>query len=156
VSADIGDHARLAAEREDAPKPRRYAVARLGGDAVGRAEGEERLGAPDDVARKDVLKAQDARAVGVRRVVQHVSHVSLLVQSTGVQDRDAVGQGRRLVAIVRDEQRRRRRVGEGLAQVGEQLGPGRRVERREGLVEQQHPGRDGEGAGQAHALCLPA
>ena len=46
--------------------------------------------------------------------------------------------------------------GEDVAEVGEELRPGRRVERAERLVEQQQLGRERERAGQADALRLAA
>jgi hypothetical protein len=80
----------------------------------------------------------------------------MLSQGTAVQDRHVVGDRRRLVSIVRHEQRRRGRLGEELAEVGEQLASGRRVEPGERLVEQEESGSHREGPREAHPLRFAA
>jgi hypothetical protein len=71
-----------------------------------------------------------------------------------VQDGHVIRHRRGLVSIVRHEQCRRAGLGEELAQVGEQLAPGRGVQAGEGLVEQEEPRSDGERPREADPLRL--
>ena len=73
-----------------------------------------------------------------------------------VEDEHPVGQRERLVDVVGDEQDRRLVALPELGDEGVHLDPGQRVQRAERLVEQQQVGLADQGAGQRHALRLPA
>ncbi len=69
---------------------------------------------------------------------------------------DAVGERRRLLEVVRDEQRRQPGLRQHPGELGPDRGAGVRVERRRRLVEQQHPRPAGERAGERDPLPLAA
>ena len=69
---------------------------------------------------------------------------------------DPVGDGKRLLLVVGDEQRRRTDVELHAADLVAQLGAHLGVERRQRLVEQQHAAAGSPGTGQRHPLLLTA
>ena len=89
-------------------------------------------------------------------MIEHGAGRAELAQLAGVEDRHAVGDDRRLVAVVGHEQRRGAARREDVAQVGEQLRAAGGVQAAEWLVEEEEPGLQHERPRDADALCLPA
>ncbi len=87
---------------------------------------------------------------------RHLLHRARLDHPTALDDDEAIGEHRGVHGVVGDEQARTARGDEVVAQLGADRDARRRVERREGFVEQQQPGGGGQGAGEGHALGLPA
>ena len=73
-----------------------------------------------------------------------------------VEHDDAIGELHRFVLIMRDEDGRQSGLLVHVAQPAAQILAHARVERAEGLVEQQHARLDGERARERHALALAA
>ena len=71
-------------------------------------------------------------------------------------DGDAVGDGERLLLVVRDEERRDAELGLDAADLLAQLHAHLRVESRQRLVEQEHAGPGHESPGEGDALLLAA
>ena len=101
-------------------------------------------------------RAQEGEDELVGRVVVHVGGRAHLLEAAVVDDGQAVGHLHGLLLVVGHQHgghvERVVQVAQPLAQLGAHLG----VEGAEGLVEQQHLGLDGQGAGQGHALALAA
>ena len=79
-----------------------------------------------------------------------------LLNATGAHDADPIGHGERLLLVVRDEQGGDLEPGLQYPDLLAQLDPDLGVERGEGLVEQEHAGFNGQGAGQGDTLLLAA
>ena len=92
----------------------------------------------------------------VGRVVVHVRRRAHLLEAAVVDDGQAVGHLHGLLLVVGDQHRRHGQRVVQVAQPQAQLRAHLGVEGAEGLVEQQHLGLDGQGAGQGHALALAA
>ena len=89
-------------------------------------------------------------------MVVEVGRPAGLLDRAVVHDHDLLGDVHRLLLIVGDEDRRHVDLVVEPAQPLAQLGAHARVERPEGLVEQQHLGLDRERPGERHALALAA
>ena len=93
--------------------------------------------------------------LGLRMVVQIPGRAGLLDPAV-VHDHDLLGDVHRLLLVVGDEDGRHVDLLVEAAKPHSQLLANVRVERPEGLVEEQHLGLDGERPGERHALALPA
>jgi hypothetical protein len=90
------------------------------------------------------------------RLVEDLVGRADLFEAAAVEDRHPVGEFERLLLVVGDEQGGVARAVVDFAQPAAQVAAHLGVERAERLVEQQHPGLDGESAGQRHPLALAA
>ena len=114
----------------------------------------------DEVVRAHPLaveagrRAEEGQHELVGRVVVHVRRRAHLLEAAVVDDGQAVGHLHGLLLVVGDQHRGHGQRGVQVAQPQAQLRAHLRVERAEGLVEQQHLGLDGERAGEGHALAL--
>lgn len=97
-------------------------------------------------------RGEEASHVGIGRLVEHRVGGPHLTHPTVDHHRDPLGQRARLLAVVRDQKRGHAVVDQDLGEVGDQCLARRRVERREGLVQEQDLGYDREGSREAHAL----
>ena len=109
-----------------------------------------------DRALEHVAHVEQARDRGVARTHHHVVRRSRLQRAAAVQDRDAVGQRRRLVEIVRDQHDRHRERAAQRGQLAIELVPRHAVDGGERFVEQQHLRVARERAGDRDALLLAA
>ena len=112
--------------------------------------------AGDDLAVEQVGAADEVRDEGVRRMVVDLLRRGDLHQAPVAQHGDAVGERQRLVLVVGDEQR-----GDVLPLLDApdlvaHREAGRRVERRQRLVEQQRTRLEHQRAGERDALLLAA
>ncbi len=91
-----------------------------------------------------------------RRTLVEVLGAAQLVQVPAVQHRDAVGEGERLFLLVGYEYGGDAEAFDQRPQLAARTLPQRRIEVREGLVEQQHAGLGRERTGQRDPLLLPS
>ena len=110
----------------------------------------------DEAVADLVDRADEAHHELRRRVLVEVHRRPGLLDAALVHDHDLLGDVHRLLLVVGDEDRRHVDLVVEAAQPVAQLLADLRVERAEGLVEQQHLRLDRERPGQRHALALPA
>ena len=149
VAGELELHADLEAEVHDA----RHRG--LAGAVLGRERDRDVVRADQRLA--DLAdRAEEAHHEPVRGLVVELARAADLLDPAVVHDRDPVGDGHRLLLVVRDQDGRDVDLvvqpAQPLAQLGAHLG----VERAERLVEQQHLRLDRERAGERHALALAA
>ena len=110
----------------------------------------------DDPPGEDGVDADAAGHVPVGRTFEDVGHAVVLPDPAVDHDGHPVAEGERLDPVVRDDDGRDAEPQEEGAQLAAELLAGRRVEGREGLVEEEEPGRGGDGAGEGDPLPLAA
>ena len=128
----------------------------LGVRVVGVVEGEgaELRAAVLDPAVEDVDVAHEADDEGRRGLLEDLGGAAHLLDPALVHHDDAVGDLERLLLVVRHEDAREPDLVVEAPQPAPQLLAHLRVEGAEGLVEEEDPRLDGEGAGEGHALPL--
>lgn len=110
---------------------------------------------PGHRARQQVRATEERRSEAARWPLPQVLGGVHVHQSGVAHHRDPVGEREGLRLVVRDVQHRGvRQRGAQFLQFGEHALTQLRVQCREGLVEQQHPGPDRQRAGNRHALLL--
>ncbi|GAV35428.1 hypothetical protein ROTAS13_03104 [Roseomonas sp. TAS13] len=114
-----------------------------------------RLSAPD-LAAEPVRLAQEARHEGAGGAGQDGARRVELLDPSGAQHRHPVGDLHRLLLVVRDEDAGQAQPLVQFPQPAAQAFAHLRIQRREGLVQQQQRGLDRQRPGQGHALPLPA
>ena len=153
-----GDAAATAVEQVDIVRPeieRSLAVRQTGRGEAERAVLQPELAAFDPDRQRARFADEAVDEGRVRRVVDLVGGADLL-DAALAHHHDPVGEFQRLFLVVGDEDGGVAGRVVDLAQPAAQLAPHLRVERAEGLVEQQHPRLDGKRAGERHALPLAA
>ncbi len=159
LAGDLRPDRRAVAEREvDAhleAEARHALDHRLQGLAVGLVDQHDVVRAHEALADLGD-RADEAHDEGVGGLLVDLGRRADLLHLRVVHDDDAVRDVHRLGLVVRDEDRRHVDLVVQAPQPRAQVGAHPRVERAEGLVQQQHARLDGERAGQGHALALAA
>ena len=138
----------------------RYRAARVEA-AAGRDVDRVRRLAPEDLRRAAVARValrhdgEEGAGVRVLRVLDHLARRPLLDDPAQVHDGDPIGVVGCSREVVRDHQHREALVSE-LVEDGQDPGPDRHVEHRDGLVGDEKLGTKDEARGDRHSLPLPA
>ena len=118
---------------------------------------DQALDGPDDPAGEDGVDADAAGDVPVGGALEDVGHAVVLPDPAVDHHRHPVAEGERLDPVVRDDDRRDAEPHEEGAQLAAELLPGRAVEGRERLVEEEEPRARGRwrGRGRPAAAARP-
>ena len=150
-----GDRARPDRDQDTRVRAVGAVVRRGGGDLQGAASAHRDLGAGAHArgrgSGRPAGPRSSSRAGGRRR-----PGVPCCTIAPVLDDEQPVGQHHRVERVVGDEQGRTGEVGQVPAQFGADVEAGARVERGQGLVEQQQLRSRGQRAGQRNPLGLPA
>ena len=110
----------------------------------------------DDRTCEDVLEVDEARHFDALGPRHDRDRRPALQRPTAMQDRQTVGEQRRLVEVVGDQDDRHRQLPAQVRKFAIELLPGRLVDCRKRFVEQEHVGIAGERAGDRDPLLLAA
>src|SRR5439155_1173810 len=114
----------------------------------------EVLGHARDHGRQDVLNAHEVRDLGIGGRREHDIRPVELPHAPVEEDRDAIAERQRLVAIVRHQDRRQMLTSDRSRQVGDRRVARRRVQSGERLVKEEQVRTRSDRARDAHALRL--
>ena len=109
-----------------------------------------------DRRHEPVHRADELGDVGRTRIAVHLGRRADLLDAAVVQDGHAVGDGERLLLVVRDVERRDPELELDAADLLAELHPHLRVQGRQRLVEKQDPGLDRERSGKRDSLLHAA